>query len=128
MAGGIEIRKAHFPGRAPIEAYGNGGFRFADMSHRGSVLCLPSGIYGWQPRADVPDSEDLARIIQEAAAIEILCIGTGRSGKPLAPQTGHILRRHNISFEIMNTGAAVRSLNILLSEGRAAAAALYAVE
>ena len=49
MAKGIEIRAAHFPGRAPIDAYGNGGFRFADMSHRGSLLCLPSGIYGWQP-------------------------------------------------------------------------------
>ena len=32
------------PGRAPIDAYGNGGFRFADMSHRGSILALPSGI------------------------------------------------------------------------------------
>ena len=47
MARGIEIREAHFPGRAPIDAYGNGGFRFADMSHRGSILCLPSGSHGW---------------------------------------------------------------------------------
>ncbi len=44
---GIEIRAAHFPGRAPIDAYGNGGFRFAGMSHKGSLLCLPSGVYGW---------------------------------------------------------------------------------
>ena len=41
---GIIIREAHYPGRAPIEAYGNGGFRFADMSHRGSLLALPSGM------------------------------------------------------------------------------------
>ena len=40
---------ARYPGRAPIDAYGNGGFRFADMSHRGSILCLPSGIYAWAP-------------------------------------------------------------------------------
>ena len=52
MAKGIEIRQAHFPGRAPIDAYGNGGFRFADMSHRGSILCLPSGIYGWEKQED----------------------------------------------------------------------------
>ena len=38
---------AHYPQRAPIDAYGNGGFRFAGMSHRGSVLFLPSGIYAW---------------------------------------------------------------------------------
>ncbi|EFG37835.1 hypothetical protein BAZG_01166 [Brucella sp. NVSL 07-0026] len=50
MAKGIEIREAHFPGRAPIDAYGNGGFRFAEMSHRGSILCLPSGIHGWEPK------------------------------------------------------------------------------
>ena len=35
------------PGRYPIDAYGNGGFRFADMSHRGSILVLPSGIWCW---------------------------------------------------------------------------------
>ena len=39
--------QARFPGQAPIDAYGNGGFRFADMSHRGSLLLLPSGVYGW---------------------------------------------------------------------------------
>ena len=36
--GGFVMEPARFPGRAPIEAYGNGGFRFADMSHRGSIL------------------------------------------------------------------------------------------
>ena len=50
MAEGIVVREAHFPGRAPVDAYGNGGFRFAGMSHRGSILCLPSGVHGWQPR------------------------------------------------------------------------------
>lgn len=128
MAGGIEIRKAHFPGRAPVEAYGNGGFRFANMSHRGSILCLPSGIYGWQPQENVPDSKDLARILQEAANIEILFIGTGTVMRSPAPQIMQILQAHNIAVEIMTTGAAARSLNILLSEGRAVAAALYAVE
>ena len=38
---------AHFPRPAQIDAYGNGGFRFAGMSHQGSILCLPSGIHGW---------------------------------------------------------------------------------
>ncbi len=33
---------AHYPARAPIDAYGNGGFRFAGMSHRGSLLIVPS--------------------------------------------------------------------------------------
>src|SRR6202012_193422 len=37
----------HLPRSAPIDAYGNGGFAFADMSHRGSLLCLPDAIWAW---------------------------------------------------------------------------------
>ena len=37
----------HLPRSAPIEAYGNGGFAFAGMSHRGSLLCLPDAIWAW---------------------------------------------------------------------------------
>ena len=46
MSGG-ERPKGFVPGRFPIDTYGNGGFRFADMSHKGSILALPSGIYAW---------------------------------------------------------------------------------
>lgn len=65
---GIVVRAAHYPGRAPIDAYGNGGFRFAGMSHRGSLLCLPSGIYGWDPAGRF-DRETLAKVFDEADAI-----------------------------------------------------------
>ena len=57
----ITVRSAHYPGRAPIEAYGNGGFRFAGMSHRGSILCLPSGIHGWKD-APAPQAIDEASL------------------------------------------------------------------
>ena len=35
------------PGAHAIEGYGAGGFRFGGMSHRGSILALPSGVYAW---------------------------------------------------------------------------------
>ncbi|RUY54316.1 MTH938/NDUFAF3 family protein, partial [Mesorhizobium sp. M7A.F.Ca.CA.001.12.1.1] len=81
---GIVIREAHFPGRAPIEAYGNGGFRFADMSHRGSLMCLPSGIHGWEP-ADplVLTVADFDKLLAEAGKVEILLVGMGRDLRPL---------------------------------------------
>ena len=72
-ARGIVVRDAHFPGRVPIDAYGNGGFRFAEMSHRGSILCVPSGIYGWDPvRPEDLDRDSFERILAEAAGIELL--------------------------------------------------------
>jgi uncharacterized protein len=128
MSGGIEIREAHFPGRAPIDAYGNGGFRFADMSHRGSILCLPSGIYGWQP-ADLKKlvPADFDAFVAEADEIEILLVGTGMDLKPLPGEIRAALRQKGISADPMSTGAAVRTYNVLLAEDRAVAAALVAV-
>ncbi|GGA82605.1 membrane protein [Brucella endophytica] len=129
MAKGIEIRNAHFPGRAPIDAYGNGGFRFADMSHKGSILCLPSGIHGWVPKTPpLLTIADLARVIEEADDIEILLLGMGTDLIPLPQDLRAALREHHISADPMSTGAAVRTYNVLLAEDRAVAAALIAVD
>ena len=71
---------ARFPGRAPIDAYGNGGFRFADMSHRGSILCLPEGVFAWD--ASGPEDLDLDRlgpVIEALSAPAFLLLGTGRT-------------------------------------------------
>jgi uncharacterized protein len=124
---GPEIRDAHFPGRAPIDAYGNGGFRFADMSHRGSLLCLPSGVYGWDMEEGEALTEDaFSRVLQEAG-IEFLLVGTGADLRPLPAALKAVLRARGISSDSMGTGAAVRTYNIMLGEKRPVAAALIAV-
>ena len=129
MGEGIVLRRAHFPGRAPVDAYGNGGFRFAEMSHRGSILCLPSGIHGWEPGdAGALRLEDFARVFQQAEKIEILLVGTGTELKPLPPAMRQAFREAGISADPMSTGAAVRTYNVLLAEDRAVAAALVAVD
>lgn len=128
MARGIEIRDAHFPGRAPIDAYGNGGFRFADMSHRGSLLCLPSGVHGWDVKEGDPLTVDaFAKVLADAGEIEVLLVGTGQNLKPLPAALKAALKARGIASDPMSTGAAVRTYNIMLSESRAVAAALIAV-
>lgn len=126
---GTIIRDQHFPGRAPIDAYGNGGFRFADMSHRGSILCLPSGIYGWPSRAfeDI-DQEALARLFAESDHVDILLIGAGPAPRRIPTGLAEALRSAKISADGMSTGAAVRTFNVLLGEDRRVAAALIAVD
>ena len=129
MAAGIVVREAHFPGRAPIDAYGNGGFRFADMSHRGSILCLPSGVYAWEPsKPQDLKPDDFARLLAEAEAVEILLVGTGKDIRRLPAPLRDILKENKISADAMSTGAAVRTYNVLLAEDRAVAAALIAVD
>ncbi len=125
---GIVIRQAHFPGRAPIDAYGNGGFRFADMSHRGSLLLLPSGVYGW----GLDEGEPLTvaafeRVLDESKDIEVLLVGTGKQLRPLPAELKAALKALGISSDPMSTGAAVRTYNIMLAEQRAVAAAVIAV-
>ena len=128
MAKGIEIREAHFPGRAPIDAYGNGGFRFADMALRGSLLWLPSGVHGWSfPEGEALTVHALARVLDEAEDIEVLLVGTGPEIRPLPQALKAALRARGISSDPMSTGAAVRTYNVMLAESRAVAAALIAV-
>ena len=129
MAKGIIIREAHFPGKAPIEAYGNGGFRFADMSHRGSLLVLPSGIHGWEPAdPQALTAADFTRLLAEAGKVELVLVGTGKDLRALPAALRAVLKEAGIAADPMSTGAAVRTYNVLLAEDRAVAAALIAVD
>lgn len=129
MGQGIVMRKAHFPGRAPIEAYGNGGFRFADMSHKGSIMCLPSGIHGWEPVDPLSLTvTDFDRLLSEAADVEVFLVGMGPDLRPLPKPLREALKQAGIASDPMSTGAAVRTYNVLLADNRAVGAAFIAVD
>lgn len=122
-------QQLHFPRPAEIEAYGKGGFRFAGMSHRGSILCLPSGIWAWAiTEASQMDDDVFARVYAEAADIGLFLIGTGRTRQPLAQPLHWRFRDLKIAVETMTTGQAANTYNILLGEGRRVAAGLVAVD
>ena len=121
--------RPHFPGTAPIEAYGNGGFRFADLSHRGSILCLPSGIYAWAPLnlADVT-AETLKPVMRECGpSLRFFLIGTGVNLLRLPERLTYFLQGSGLSIDTMASGAAARTYNIMIGEGRPVGAALIAV-
>jgi uncharacterized protein len=117
------------PGRHQIEAYGNGGFRFGGMSHRGSILALPSGMRAWAAASlgDI-DAAALAPILAEATAIEMLLLGTGAEPAFIEDRLRAQLSAAGIRLDAMPTGAAARTYNVLLAENRRVAAALIAVE
>jgi uncharacterized protein len=118
----------HLPYPAQIEAYGNGGFRFGGMSHRGSLLFLPSGVSAWPVNtAEELDEATLAPILG-LADVDYAIVGTGLLtwAPPEALRWKFRERRLNVDF--MTTRPAVRTYNILLAENRRVAAALIAVE
>jgi uncharacterized protein len=117
------------PGRHLIDAYGNGGFRFAEMSHRGSILALPSGIRAWEVRSAAELSEEtFAPVFQEAEALELLLLGTGVEVAFVPAALRVRFREARIGLEVMQTGAAARTFNVIVAENRKVGAALIAVD
>jgi uncharacterized protein len=124
-----EPGQGFYPYQATIDAYGNGGFRFAGMSHRGSLLCLPSGMHKW----DAVTSDGISRlnldpVFAAADQIDVLLVGLGADIAGFDRALRQELRDRNIIVEAVATGGAVRTYNILLAENRAVGAALIAVD
>ena len=124
-----EAGQGHYPYQAAIDAYGDGGFRFAEMSHRGSLLCLPSGMYAWEiERPEDITLHSLSRVLEHADEIDVLLLGTGADIAGIDPEIRNALREKGVIVEAVGTGSAVRTYNVLLGEKRAVSAALISVE
>ncbi len=119
----------HFPRQVGIDAYGNGGFRFADMSHRGSLLCLPTGMLGWDVTSPAELTlESLQPVLELADQLDVLLIGLGMDIALISPAIRDAFRERRVIIEAVGTGGAVRTYNVLLAEERAVAGAFIAVE
>ncbi len=121
-------RDGHYPYQVPIDFFGNGGFRFAEMSHKGSLLCLPSGMHAWDVEnvAQI-DQLSLSSVLEQFRNIEVLMIGQGTEIAYFPAPLRDLFREHKIIVEAVSTGSAISTYNILLGEKRAVAAALISV-
>lgn len=123
MAGTTEPRQ-----RKVINGYGDGGFRIAGERVEGSVIVFPQRFLSW-PVSDAAalNAGDLEPLIAAAGEIDILLLGCGRGAPVFDSGLRDLLRGHRIVVDAMDTGAACRTYNILLTESRAIAAALIAI-
>jgi uncharacterized protein len=118
----------HLPRSAPIEAYGKGGFAFDDMSHRGSLLCMPDAMWAWPvTRPEQIDRISLQRVFAAANSIDTLIVGTGTDVWVPPRELREALRAVSVVLDAMQTGPAIRTYNIMMGERRRVAAALIAV-
>jgi uncharacterized protein len=118
----------HLPRGATIEAYGKGSFRFADMSHRGSILCLPSGIWAWPVASPGEITEETLARALESRDLDLFLVGTGKTPWAMPETLRWRFRDARIGVEVMPTAPAVRTYNILFGERRRVGAALIAVD
>ena len=111
-------------GRQIIERYAASGFRVSGIIYRGPVLVFPDLTVAW----DAASASDvtwgtLAPVI-EHGGVEILLLGLGRSTSAVPAPLRTALSTAGIALEVMNTGAACRTYNVLVAEDRRVAAAL----
>jgi uncharacterized protein len=119
--------QGYVPGCYKIDDYGNGGFRFADMSHRGSILALPTGVRAVAPAAWNEIDSATIDLALSSGGLALFIVGTGKDLMPLPGALRAKLRDAGVGCEIMATGAAVRTYNMLIDEGRQVGALLIAV-
>jgi len=110
-----------------VHAYGNGGFRIAKQPYSGHQLVFMRQTLSW----DISSPDDitissLQPIIE--AQPELILFGLGEIATSHLPEIRAALAEHHIKMDVMNTPAACRTWNVLLTEGRKAAAALVAID
>jgi uncharacterized protein len=123
------VEAPHLPRQVLIDAHGGGGFRFSGMSHRGSLLCLPDGIWAWPVATPAAITEEaLAQVFARAENLDFFVVGTGAAAWIMPDALRQRFRDIHISADTMTTGPAVRTYNVMLMESRRVGAGLIAVD
>jgi uncharacterized protein len=107
-----------------IRSYGQSEVRIGETVLRGSCLVKADRIVSdWRPRSVAELTvDDLEAVI--AMQPEVVVIGSGPKQEFPAPEVLGAVMSRGIGCEVMDTGAACRTYNILASEGRTVVAAL----
>ena len=116
--------------RQILQAYGKGGFRVSDTQWTGAIIVFPTRTVNWSvgPLTDLTLEAFGPVGAASDPPIELLLIGTGPRMALLPSRLQAGLRAMGFGIDIMDTGAACRTYNVLIGEERRVAAALLPVE
>ena len=124
----MELNSAVPSGSRIVDAYFPGGFQVAGQRIDGSVIVLPDGVVPWAVAGVEQISvESLAPVRAVDPPVDVLLIGCGERMALLPPGVRKALRELGLVADMMDTTAACRTFNVLVSENRRAAAALIAL-
>jgi uncharacterized protein len=112
--------------RQVLQSYGKEGFRVSDVAWPSAIIVFPTRTMVWDVSVVADFSLAAFAPVGEASdpPIELLLIGTGQRMALLPSKLRADLRALGFGLEVMDTGAACRTYNILVGEERRVAAAL----
>lgn len=117
----MHLREVDFGAAQPIEGYGPDFFRLGGQIHAAPVIFFPGNVLPWG------GYEDHATLLGLAGQVDVVFIGTGGMIAHIPSGLRDALEAAGLGVEIMDSPAACRTYNVLLSEQRRVAVALLPV-
>ena len=115
------LNEITFSTATPIDGYGPGFFRIGGEVVQGALVVTATGAKTWG------GFDDAETLLDLAGEIDVLLIGTGSEIAHIPASLRARLEAARIGVEMMNSPAACRTYNVLLSEGRRVATAILPV-
>lgn len=117
----MQLNEMSFDGATPIEGYGPGFFRIGGQAFEGGVLVTARGARSWG------GYEDTGPLLALKDDVDVVFVGTGAETGHIPSELRQPLEAAGLGVEAMNSPAACRTYNVLLSEGRRVALAVLPV-
>ncbi len=117
----MRLSEIDFGAAKPVEGYGPDFFRVDGQAHVAPLLIVAGDVQRW---GGYDDSETLLTL---AGRVDVLFIGTGGQIAHIPVPLREKLEAAGLGVEIMDSPAACRTYNVLLSENRRVALAVLPV-
>ena len=120
----MEVKTVTPPaGRPTVQSYGPESFVISGNVYKTAVFIFADGVVEWQPATPIGVGT-FAKAIERRGDFDLLLIGYGDRHDDMPQDLALRLRGEGVPSELMGTGAACRTYNLLAAEGRRVAAAL----
>jgi uncharacterized protein len=113
-------------GQEIIQSYAGGIFRVSSKIYDSALIVAPHKTMRWESVSSFDDLtlENFKILIDQAHDIDVVLLGTGSRMRFFDPALKAQLSAKGLPIDVMDTGAACRTYNVLMAEGRRVVAAM----
>lgn len=103
-----------------IQTYSAEGFKISSQNYSGAVIVSPEATNAWEGVTDFSalTIDDFQSIVDRKGEVDVVLLGTGAKMAFLPADLQQSLLEQGITVDCMDTGAACRTFNVLVAEGR----------
>jgi len=117
----MHLTEVDFGAALPVDGYGADFFRLGGVAHAAPILAVAGQVMPWG------GYEDAATLTELSGHVDVLLLGTGGQIAHIPTGLRRALEEAGVGVEVMDSPAACRTYNVLLSESRRVALAVLPV-